>query len=874
MSSEIQKGKTIQHGYGGRAESNLEITVAVRNKDTGQWEKPRLNAQETHAVKGAIETIRQMGANAAAWRVANQKGAVLEMTESGIFLKEGEDWKDLLSDPQAGGEPVRDALKVITTIAGEKLKQTGAVPKDVAQHAEDLQQGDVVIEVRVIPAAISNLKGHHASRQEITKRLGAFVKAYKDNRELFESLMRKQGVSDLESASIFNHYVMLHKALETWDAAFQNIVDLANKEKYSEALKAYALLVDTALPQLLEQVRNARLAIHRLGEPRVQKAFQAFALKALLSNDRQVFADLRGVERIGTTLQAAFTEYIENAYDAGVTVPEEAMQAFNKMGELIRSEEVALSQYSRLFTQNQRLMQFFNYGGLMANLNHPLGQKWKEILKKYGWTLKKIQEYTNYTNQYAAHIRPLQQAQLAITREVDPVKKRALQAQLKELARNSMPQVFRIQRELQKLGGVNQLRSLSHAAEELYSQATKQNIQTIQGLQKEAVALVSLMEDRITYVNGLYTDLGLVLPPQGTISSALLQGPHAKNPAFVNTLKNKRWDLAKIQKLSIWYDAYLKEVFPLDQAKRNLDADPGNVILQKEFRKIVENQIPKLNTLAKEFKATFGAKQSLKDLEGAIDIYKGKITKALPSLESAQLAAGTDSIGISREVENAKTSLQMLSSWKIADAFDHNETFIKEMVHLAYQPMSWDKDFLSELVPNSKSPLMGYGVSKGKAPWETFLQDQELTAQDVQSILKLLNKYQHHLERIVILERKLEAHPEDDHLRDNLIHQLSIHINALQSLDQEYKGMSEKMGLLEQARQDFKTRLTDDIKNMKNAAKLTQGEAREAAEATERAASNLLLIVNRLGVLDAFQQKRDFVADLMRRFTGRRRTVA
>ena len=875
MSSEIQKGKVIQHGYGGRTESHLEITVAVKNPETGQWEKPKLDVQEVHAVKEAIETIRQMGANAASWKAVNQKGAVLEMTESGIFVQEGGEWKDLLADPQADGEPVRTALKAITTIAGEKLEQTGAVPKDVAQHADDLQQGDVVIEVRVIPTVIANLKGHHESRKELTKRLSAFVKEYEDNRELFESLMRKNGVSDLKSASIFNHYVMLYKELKKWDTAFQGVVDLANQGNYSESLKAYALLIETALPQLLKQVRNARLVIHHLGEPGVQKAFQAFALKANLSHDHQIFADLRGVERIGTTLQAAFKESMEDAYEAGIGVPEEAMRAFNKMGELIRSEEVALSQYSRLYTQNHRLLHFFS--GLLTQTRHSLHQPWKNVLKKYGWSLEKIQDFTKLNNQYAGYIQSLEQAQQAIALEVDPTKRRALQAQFKQWVRALMPQIDKIHRELHKLGGMKQYRTLIAAAQELARFASSKNLKAVEDLQTEALSLVRLMEERVDYISALCEKLDMVVPAGGLIARNLLQGPHSRDPAFLQMLADNGWKPDSIRWLSTWYDAFMKEVLPIQLAKKNLDADPENITLQRALKKVVEGQIPKLNALKKEFTNTIGDKESLGNLEWAMGLYGNRVMKDLANLEST-VGLGTlkhtQMNDLRKQIGEAKTTLSMLSSLHILTDFNATEAFIGEMVRFVAEPMSWDKDFLSELVPthNQRSPLKNYGVSKGISAWERCLDKNKVEPLEVLSIKMLLNNYQKHLEPLMILERKLEAHPEDARLRGALLRQLAFHNNALLTLESKYEELSAKINSLDQALQDFKSGLENDIVQMKAASAGTTGDIAEAAKATELAARNTLLIVNRLDVLNAFRQKREFVADVMRRFT--RRTVA
>ncbi len=866
-----EKESTVPQS-GGQIEGRLKVTIAVWNERTKLWVTPKLNPTENRKVESAIKTIRQLGANAAAWKAFDQQGTVLEMTEDGIFVKEADGWKNLLTDQAGESAGVLKTLKTaVNAITGGKKKKSINASTDVAANAKALDRGEVVIQVEVTSTPLAaSLSNYQEFNEEMTERIGTFVNAYQGNRELFESVMRKHGISDLGSAFIFNHFVPLYAALQEWDEAFQKLVDLANTNEYEAALEAFTVLIKDDLPKLLEKVRNVHFAAERFNAPQVQKAFQKFAIKAGLPDAQQILDDLSNIKKIGQVHQLNFVESIKKAREAGIPVAEEAGLVSDQLKDRLRTEEDALPIFNSLFVQNQRLMYFFDHKGLMQ-AHHPLHKQWKDIRNKHGWSLEKITAFTNLTNQYAAHIRPLKQAQQAINMEADPTKKRALQAQLKELARKVMPQINQLHRELQKHGGLGQLRLLSQAARELYS--PKSDLQTVQGLQKEADGIVGLIEERIAYVNKLYNDLGLVAPPTETVSRALLQGPHARDQTFMDVLKDKGWDLAKIQKLSTWYDAYLKEVYPLDRAKRNLDADPENVILQKEFKKVVDKQIPKLNVLSKEFKATFGKKQSLNDLEDAINTYKQKLTDALLDLKNAQKKVGPRYAGVSTEVKNIEASLRMLSSWSISAEFDRNQTFVIEMDRLAKQPMSWDKDFLKELVPNPSSPLMKYSASMGRAPWQKYLEDNKVEKENVESILKLLNKYQQHLEKIMILERKLEAHPEDEDLRLHLINKFSLHINSLQSIDREFSNMSIKITPLEQALRDLKSRLEQDINLMRQAGAGEKGEMLEAAQKTELEARNLLLIVNRLGVLDAFHQKRDFVADLMRRFT-RRRTVA
>ena len=61
----------------------------------------------------------------------------------------------------------------------------------------------------------------------------------------------------------------------------------------------------------------------------------------------------------------------------------------------------------------------------------------------------------------------MKEAEQAIAVELDPQKKRALQSQLKELAKELKPKIQALDAEFIKLGGMNKLRTLQTAAEEI-----------------------------------------------------------------------------------------------------------------------------------------------------------------------------------------------------------------------------------------------------------------------------------------------------------------------------------------------------------------------------------------------------------------------
>lgn len=1317
MSGKVEPGKVpeITHGYGGGAASRLEITVAIRNKKTGAWETPRLDAAESHAVKGAIETIRQAGAQAraGAWKAFNQDGAVLEMTNKGVFVKEGEGWKDLLSDQTVEGPlrgSVRKTLGAVTNILGRQAKTKGKeqAPREIAANAEALHQGEVVIQVRVVPTAavfaqrceaeqtfyddlaglqtyvrdpavasfllahgfsdeqifgmqgkmdalaasskdvldtmlrvrglldagniqeavslygeqmparygafsdamrewqreqraLSNVLGgentifiatnhiefqlgaaselfalaHHAIpnqvdtttafsqiarqktsfdselrlaqvaerkvsaalnnektfNQQITDALGAFddpvfteglivsgwdrdemnehktklealkvqsdkaveilentrqwlsagyvqegmnyygaemhehypaysaacqelaipqkiaegrtltqplrplaidlkhaqdllgvledvsiatreadvvgangqkaideevwnrtlslmeaqagvlqdalkfsvlthtlndihqrglefannlglfVAAYQNNRELFEMIMRKHGISDIESAFIFNNYETVLQAIKDWNGRFQAIADLANRKEYGAALQAYADLVIHTHPQFLEKVRNFNLTSLALNDPRVEEAFKEFAHEINLRNSTQTFHVLN-IQREANKALLTFNGCLEAAKkhneeaEVKIPIPENAREAIAVIkGGLEGTANTAFPEFSRLFEQNLHVMQFFNDGGLML-ASHPLHQQWQALLKKYGWRREDMEAFTTLTNRYAALIRPLKQAQQAVATESDPIKKRALQAQLKELARELMPQVNQVQKKWKQHGGMEKFRSMVNAARDLGSDSAigkaqqqleklyvekkgiyqaagfashadlldklEQYVQEwpgdrahmaksyeqelrlvrllkgVKGLQAHASDIVHLMDDRVAYMDHLYADLGLYTPIQeGTISRALLQGAHGRDPVFAQILRDHGWSKAGIQRLNTWYDAYTKEARPLEQAKKALDADPENVTLQNEFKKVAKEQIPKLNALSKEFRGKIGTIESLRSLDWALSLYGNRVAKNLANLEST-LSLGTlrreQAADLERQAAEVRTTLKMLSTLRIADTVERIDAFVAEADRTARLPMSWDRGFLSLLVPDKSSPLMQLKPNGNDPLWPKLLQQNGVDVKDVKSVLKLLNKYQAQTEKIMVLERKLEAHPGNDRLRRELMNELQSKTKALVSLKKEYDLLAPKIEGLQLAVLSFQKHLAQGHEKVQAREAMLNprilGDIREQLEKgvvferrqqfgdlSEGQVLGLTRLANELHVLDAFNQKRAFVRETLRTFT-------
>src|SRR5262249_39559177 len=81
-------------------------------------------------------------------------------------------------------------------------------------------------------------------QQNVTleRRIGQFVEKFTSHNLLFQDIMRKHGISDLESSFIFNVYPQVYEAITDWNRKHQSVVDLANQKKYEEALETYTQL--------------------------------------------------------------------------------------------------------------------------------------------------------------------------------------------------------------------------------------------------------------------------------------------------------------------------------------------------------------------------------------------------------------------------------------------------------------------------------------------------------------------------------------------------------------------------------------------------------------------------------------------------------
>ena len=227
------------------------------------------------------------------------------------------------------------------------------------------------------------------------------------------------------------------------------------------------------------------------------------------------------------------------------------------------------------------------------------------------------------------------------------------------------------------------------------------NINFAQSVRSAAEFQVTLMEDRKAYLKELYSEkLGIDTQfKPGGIKGTLLQGPHSKDPEFFKTLADAGLDRDKIYRLNRWYDSFLKECLPLQEAKAALEADPENVILQKEFKKIADDKIHRLSSLSQEFKTKLGGKKSLQELESAINTYKETVSNDLGRVTehiNNERLAEDEKVILRSKAANYNLSLKMLVLFSnVGINIDTGDKLITAADQMRSQPLSGILIFLT-----------------------------------------------------------------------------------------------------------------------------------------------------------------------------------
>jgi hypothetical protein len=831
-----------------------------------------------------------------------------------VNLETGEEFP--LYTPQAPVVAIPDSLP--TTLSAMKDK--------VSELNYDLFQPKLAQTINVNHkrnAGFTVINGQPAAG--LMHQIGAFVEKYKTHRELFEAVMRQHGISDLESSFIFNNFLDAHEALKAWNQRFQHVVDLANQEKYEEAMQHYADMMLEDFPSLTARLGQFNVAAKKISEGRVQKAFVNFAARTGISNAGQVLSSL-WLENTAINLEREFQECV-NLMQESTFVEEEEVPWMDVTPHILNAQEAAKKALRQSESEYYQFVGWMPGNAHFMNFFNQLKSSEVDIFKKYDWTSGDMKAFDQLYRRFASVVRPLREADHAIVTETDAQKKRALAAQRKELAKKLMPEIEKLEAALQKSGGfakleyfiqavkiigvrggfaanprtelealyaskenvagtdfmsaddlINRLESVieSHAPTERENLRNefRQELQLIQQIRfiEWASSSALLLRDQAKYLDSVSVDLGYMPKNQMNKVKTVLLEAH-KNEEFKRSLESAGWSEKDLNRLNTLYNAYEKQSLPLEKAKAEFEADPESVELQQAFRKMTETVVPKLHQLETDIRREFGI-DKVERLESEMKNFAGLLTESHDRI-SIELNDTNTTKKVKAKlipiVENIAASIRTLSDPPFLKTIDEIREMCIASERVALQSlMSWDKDFF-RVLSSKKSPLLL--VKKDDAIyWNQLLDDNGLKSTDVEKIVKLYESYQQSLKQIVLLERKLEAHPEDTKTRSALISQLNKNRKKLQQLERDFTEINQEVGNLEMTIRE----LNNHLKNVQNEM-LQSGESDSETRAlrneeqtgglSDEQIAALIDLTDHLKLLDAFNQKQHFIHGTYRRFS-------
>lgn len=380
--------------------------------------------------------------------------------------------------------------------------------------------------------------------------------ALMENRELFFTLMRREGYSDLETAALFSFLPEFQEAHEVWRVEMQKAVDLANQKEYAQAETEQNNATQRLHAKLESILARTRPFERRLRDARVRRALTAFATSQ------------------------------------GLTHPE----AFH---ELFLLPEQGGPLPNRLTDAQHQFSGFFVRGGIRT---HPVwGAEWKKILKKRSLDQKTVLRIDEIYNRLAMLIQPLQEAELAVEMEKDPRVKRELRAQLDRLAQKQQKEIRQLKQELDRLGGRERVAAIQLAVNDLKNIIANQSLSKVpedpervelegMGRDMDAAAkdVISLLGERLQFLDGLYARHHFYIP-------------YRPDPILKSFPRVER----DLKALNSWLNAFHREAEPILLAQARLAEDPENALLQEQFNRVFDRHIDQVNKLQEQFEKNF-----------------------------------------------------------------------------------------------------------------------------------------------------------------------------------------------------------------------------------------------------------------------------
>lgn len=623
MSGKIpgKKNGEVTPGYS-RPAKPLEITVAIRNKETQQWETSPLGEGDTQVLHRAIEAIKQAGAQAGlgVWDVFTADGTELEIKGEGVFVKEGQAWKDLLSDQTVSGSLrgyVRKTLKAVTSVLGHGKEEEIVIHVRVTSPAT-LRLAEVVQDE--VQGALDKEEAFHQ------KVLGARTAL---NDEGFTADLVQQGWTRQEIEGYKDKLMDLVAQSKRWIALFDTAMQVIRSGNIQSAMSELCVKMRERYPAYV-------LACQQLIIP------QKVAKGRTLTQPKEAFSiDLTHVISHTKLAKTLFSEMSQvGGIDGGewkMTLESMRVQKKALQEELAFSPMVASLNYNHQLNQEfaGRLEVFVQayqeHRGLFQKimLEHGLGElesafvfnhyvTLHAVLKQWNSRLQKVVDLGN-RKEYAAALQAYTDVMgdlffqlMIIVAHVFFTLKRfkepSVQTAIKEFASNvGIPNPPQLPADLStERAAIKQQLMFAECVEKAQKgkipvpTEALQILDTIkERLSAEDIAMPQLTRlfDRSLRFIQMFTYKGLMHPSNPLYS------------AWKAILKERGWPLKDIQRFTDLTNAYAEIIEPLQQAQQAIatETDPSQKsVLQVAYKALAEKLQPELNACHKAFQKLGG----------------------------------------------------------------------------------------------------------------------------------------------------------------------------------------------------------------------------------------------------------------------------
>lgn len=257
----------------GRAGNPLQISYAVFNKKTKQWETPQLSAEEKYMISAVIDSIRRLGEKSAASTVGSEfkkEDAVIEITPTAVLVKRnGSDWINILDDkavPKETRNAFRKIISSVTGVLGDLSKTRSKEALGTTINDDDLKNlpgsKGIVIEVKVTPTSQS-----FSQKQEEDQVFNEHVSALENNLVdpvCIESL-KAHGFDEEKIVRFQEDSKALKEASEPVQAILQNVTTLLAENKIHEAGHYCVTSLPYYYGKLVDALRNWQMDQWELG---------------------------------------------------------------------------------------------------------------------------------------------------------------------------------------------------------------------------------------------------------------------------------------------------------------------------------------------------------------------------------------------------------------------------------------------------------------------------------------------------------------------------------------------------------------------------------------------------------------------------------